>query len=344
MLCFGAVIGLVCDAWDRKRILLWGLALNGAVALTISLLAVLGWARPWQVGLAAFVSGTVWATELPGRRRMIGEFAGTGAVSRAIALDSLTNSLARIAGPLLGGLAYAWVGLAGAYALSAACYLAGAFMVPGISHAQQTRKLALLGLLGELAQGVRYASRAPVVLSVLAVTATMNLFAFSYTAIVPPLARVGFGVGDALVGLLAAGEPTGALLGGLVLARWTPRWNPVLLLVAGSAIFMSALVAMALAPSYPLACLTLLLGGVGLALFGNMQTSLILTEVPAAIRSRQMGLITVSIGIAPLGHLLIGLLADAFGPSRAVLAAALLGLLALAGIARLSPAASPLNP
>src|SRR3954451_19643348 len=51
MLCFGALAGLVCDAWDRKRILFWGMFVSGTSAAVISALAVAGWARPWQVGV-----------------------------------------------------------------------------------------------------------------------------------------------------------------------------------------------------------------------------------------------------------------------------------------------------
>src|SRR3954451_15424708 len=70
MLCFGALAGLICDAWDRKRILFWGTFVSGISSSIIAGLAVFGWARPWQVGLAAFISGSVWATEMAGRRRM----------------------------------------------------------------------------------------------------------------------------------------------------------------------------------------------------------------------------------------------------------------------------------
>jgi predicted MFS family arabinose efflux permease len=170
-------------------------------------------------------------------------------------------------------------------------------------------------------------------LTVLGVTATMNMFAFSYTAMVAPIARQGFGVPDAAVGLLAAAEPLGSLIGGLLLARRAPRTNPRILMLGGSAAFLVGLVMMPMASSYTLACAILVAGGLGLAMFGNMQTSLVLTAIPAAIRSRQMGLITVCMGVAPLGQMLIGGLAEWFGPRQAVTASALIGLASLGAIA-----------
>ena len=75
---------------------------------------------------------------------------------------------------------------------------------------------------------------------------------------------------------------------------------------------------MPLAPAFPLACGLLAIGGFGSAAFANMQTSLIVLHAPAHIRSRLMGLLTVCIGMGPLGILLVGFLADRVGPMRAI--------------------------
>lgn len=332
MLLLGAIMGVVCDSIDRRRVLLAGMLISAASATTIAVLGSAGMARPWHLLVAAVISGSVWSTELSARRRMIGECAGPALVSRVIALDSLTNSIARIVGPLLGSLTFAYFGLPGAYGLSAAALFIGLALVRGVHHTQTTRPLALARIPQDLASGFRYATREVTVLGVLAVTAAMNLFAFSYTAIIAPLAQRGFGMPEAMTGLLAAGEPLGATLGGLLLAGRAMPARPLSLLIGGSSLFMASLVLMPLMPDYAAACLVLVVGGLGLALFGNMQTTLILTAVPAALRSRQMGLITVCIGVAPVGQVLMGLLAERFGSRGGVLASGMVGLIALGAI------------
>ncbi|MDB5368990.1 MAG: hypothetical protein JWP20_548 [Roseomonas sp.] len=329
LLCLGAIAGVVCEAINRKHILLGGMLLSCAVSLSICLLDLLDWARPWHVALAAFLSGSVWATEMATRRRMVAESAGAGLVSQAVALDSLTGSFARMIGPLVGSMLFAWIGLMGAFALSSVCCLVAALLVPGIRHVQETRRLEFTRIPGDLADSLAFALRQPAVLTVLGVTATMNFFAFSYVALVAPLGRTVFGVPEALVGLLAAAEPLGGLLGGLLLTSRAPKSNLRALMIAGSAFFLVALAAMPLMPSYALACGLLVGGGLGLALFSNMQTTLVLTSVPANLRSRQMGLVTVCIGLGPLGQMLIGVLAEMFDPPRAVIITALAGLAAL---------------
>jgi MFS family permease len=329
LLFLGAIAGVVCEAINRKRILLGGMLLSFTAALSICLLDLMDLVQPWHIAVAAFLSGSVWATEMSARRRMVGESAGTGLVSQAVALDSLTGSSARMAGPLIGSTLFAWFGLSGAFAISAACYLLAALLVPGIQYAQDIRRLELARIPGDLAESLAFALRQPSVLTVLGVTATMNFFAFSYVALVAPLARTVFGAPEALVGLMAAGEPLGGLLGGLLLASRAPKSYLRALMILGSVLFLLALVAMPLMPSYALACGLLVGGGLGLALFSNMQTTLVLTSVPASLRSRQMGLVTVCIGLGPVGQMLIGVLADLYGATWAVILSALCGLVSL---------------
>ena len=153
---------------------------------------------------------------------------------------------------------------------------------------------------------------------VLAVTIAMNLLAFPYSALVAPIGRQVFEVSPTLVGILAASEAFGAFGGGIWLTSGEPRWTGRVLMVGGSLMFISCVFLMPLVPIFVLACGLLAIGGFGSAAFANMQTSLIVLHAPSHIRSRLMGLLTVCIGMGPLGILLVGFLADRVGPMRAI--------------------------
>ena len=332
MLLFGAVAGVVSDAVNRKAILQWGMVVSMLASAGVCALAVLGLLRPWHVGVAAFVAGSVWATEMSTRRRMCGEAAGVAMMGRAVALDSLTNAMMRGVGPLVGGGVFAVLGVAGAFAVSAGCFLVAALLVPGVAHAQATTRLTLSRVPRDLADGFAYARTDPTVRGVLLVTVVMNMFAFSYSALVAPLALGVFGVSQGVAGFLASAEAFGSLLGGVVLAAVVPRGRPSVLMVGGSVAFLLSAMAMTQMPSYWLACGVLVVGGMGAALFGNMQTTLVLTRVPPAVRSRQMGLITVCIGFGPVGQLMVGALAEQLGPQAAVLCSAAMGMVLLLAV------------
>lgn len=329
MLFLGAFAGALSEALNRKHILLAGLLIMAASAATVATLAFSGALQPWHVILCALASGSVWASEMATRRRMIGEAAGVGEAARALALDSVTNSATRMLGPVLGGVAFERIGVGGAFACTAAIHLVSVLLIAGLSYRQEVRGFAALRVIADIRDGLAAAAVRPTILMVFAVTVVMNAFAFSYNGLLAPLGQASFGVSPTLVGVLAAAEPLGAICGGLALASGAVRLGHRLTFLGGSLLFLAALALMSVGGSYLLALALLFLGGFGTAGFSNMQSALILTEAPPEMRSRLMGVLSMCIGTQPLGVLLAGALAGELGPTGAVLALSLTGLAAL---------------
>jgi MFS family permease len=324
-LFFGAFAGAVSEAVDRKLIVMLALLVPAGIATVLATLATTGHLALWHIAVGNLVAGTMWSTEMSTRRRMVGEVAGPHII-QAIALDSSTNAATRMIGPLLGGLAFEWLGMKGAYTVTALVQLLGAFALAGLVHHQVMRRLAIARIPADIVEGLRYARTKPLILLVFGVTVVTNAFAFSYSGLVAPLGLGEFQVSPALVGLLAAGEPIGAFLGGGLIAAGVLRMDRRLMFAGGSSMFMVMLLVAAVSPSYWLALAALIIGGFGTAGFGNMQTTLMLTEAPIEMRSRLMGIVTVCIGTGPLGILAAGALAREIGPRDAILVMATLGL------------------
>lgn len=332
-LLFGAFAGAISEAVDRKLILMLALIGPAVISTVLATLATTGHLELWHVALGNFVTGILWSSEMPTRRRMVGEAAGHHRIAQAIALDSSTGAATRMIGPLLGGIAFQWLGMKGAYTLTALVQFLGAFALAGLVHHQMTRRLALARIPSDIVDGLRYARTRPVILLVFGITVITNAFAFSYAGLVAPLGLGSFHVSPGLVGLLAAAEPLGGLLGGALIAFGLLRIDRRLLFAGGSSLFLTMLVVTGLSPSYWLALVALFLGGFGTAGFANMQTTLMLTEAPIEMRSRLMGIVTVCIGTGPLGVLVVGALSDHLGPRGAILTMASLGLAATAALA-----------
>ena len=332
MLFGGALAGVVGEALNRKRILVVQLLVMMATSLALFLLALFGEVRVWHIIVAGAVNGTVWASELAVRRRMIGEVVAADQVTAAVAFDSLTNSIARVLGPLLGGAVFETLGLGGAYLLATLFYLAASLAVLGLEFRQEPRRLRLRGIAADIAEGIIVARRSPAILAVILVSIIMNTFAFSYSALIAPLGIDRYGVSPTLVGALAGAEPLGAIVSGIALSAGWLRLNGRRALLRGSLLFLAGVIAMALSPWYGLAFFLLLIGGLGTAAFSTMQTTLVLTEAPPATTSRVMGIVTMCIGTGPIGVLAIGLLAERIGAAPAILAMAGLGFAGLCWI------------
>ena len=329
MLFLGPIAGVVAEAFNRKRLLLAQLVLMITVSAVLAALALAGHVQVWHIALGGLAAGVVWAMEMAVRRRMIGEVVPVDRIGQAVALDSLTGSIARVVGPIAGGMMFEALGLGGAYLVSACFYLIAFLAVLGLDFQQDTRRLRFGRIPGDIAEGLAAARATPAIMGVVLVTIVMNSFGFCYSALVAPIGRSVYNVSPALVGMLAAAEPIGAIILGVALSAGWLRLDNSRALVQGSFLFLAGVIAMALSPWFGLAVALLLVGGLGTAVFSNMQTSLVLIEAPPAARSRVLGIVTMCIGTGPLGVLAIGALSERVGPPAAILTMAGIGVAAL---------------
>ena len=318
MFLFGAFAGVVTEALNRKHVVVVGQMATCLASATVAVLGWLGLANPWHIALTATVSGIVWSTENATRRRMVGECVEPAMVSRALALDTMSNSVTRLFGPLLAGVLYQRYGLGGCFTASAVVYAFSSWLALGLRYRQETRRFVLSHVPRDLMEGLRYVRGDVVIGGVLAVTVVMNLLGFPYSALVAPIGRLIFHVSPSLIGILAAAEAFGAALGGALLTTREPRIDGRILMVGGSMLYLACVVSMPLMPLFWLSFGVLAFGGFGSAAFSNMQTSLIVLNTPVHIRSRLMGLLTVCIGMGPLGILLVGTIANFTGPRFAI--------------------------
>ena len=73
----------------------------------------------WHIAILVFINGTCWTLDYPVRRTLVGEFSGPEKMGAGISLDSATTNVTRMLGPFLGGVTYGFLGLEGAFIISA---------------------------------------------------------------------------------------------------------------------------------------------------------------------------------------------------------------------------------
>jgi MFS family permease len=333
LLLSGAVMGVVADAMDRKRIVLLGLLLASASSATVGVLSFLGVLSTWHLCAAALVSGIVYATEMPARRRMIAETAGTAMAARAVAIDSMTNFATRCLGPLLGGLIYGALGVSTSYFLSATASLCAAACIFRLSTVQApSGRLSLTRIRKDLQEAWQYALDSKTIMALLIVTTITNLCGYSYNVLLTPLGSETFDLSSTMIGVLSSAEPAGSFVAGAIIGGARLRGRSFVWLIAGSSVFFLAIAIAGFASSFRCSLASLLvilfMGGFGSAAYNIHQTTIVIESVPGVMRSRVFGLVTVGIGCWPLGTLLAGLLATVLGPTGALIA---LGVAGIAG-------------
>lgn len=332
----GPIIGGIADRVNRKIFLILGIAMIMTVATVMAFLAHVGELAFFHIAVASLFSGLFWATDLPLRRRLIGDVAGEN-LSAAMSLDAATNSATRMLGPFIGGVMLQWFGITGVYALSTVVYATALLLIFWVRLPAQSVSVVPPSLFRDLAAGIRFALENWELRRVLAVTIVINIFGFPFTSMIPILGREQLGLTPSLVGFLSSLEGAGAFVTGMTLAVIAKPAYYGRIFVAGAIgclaaiLYLGILAAVAGGPhhSFIAASLTLTAIGVAMAGFASMQSTLTYLNASAEYRSRVMGVLALCIGTGPLGFLNIGWLAENFGLPTALMVMAAEGLFAM---------------
>ena len=332
----GPFVGVVADRVSRKALLVGSLVLALAVSVVMAIAssaAALGF--PW-IAAASVISGIFWATDMPVRRRLLGDLSD-GDLAAAMSLDSATSNATRMAGPVLGGVVLQAFSLSGVFLLSAAvfavCLVAIALTpVPGAGRPAQSTHF-----IRELISGVRFVAGDARLRWVFGITIVFNVFGFPFTSMIPVIGSGQLGLDPAMVGLLGSTEGFGAFIGAIVIAMAVrPRafaslyvWGTTAYLAFVGCFGTVSLFLSGPLPSFLAAAGVLIAVGLAGACFSAMQSTLSYLNALPEYRSRVLGVLTLCIGTGPIGFLHVGWLAETFGAPVALIVTASEGLLAL---------------
>jgi MFS family permease len=326
---FGALIGVLADRLPRRGALIGILAMQAGAVGAMGISGLLGLLDVWQVAIGCVIGGLGWATDNPVRRMLIGEAVGAARMGPAMSLDVMANNASRVAGPALGGTLLAALGPGEAFGLAFLCYIAAIALSVGIGVGAAPAAARGAPLLGQLREGFALALGHPPLRGVIVVTVLFNLFAWPATSMVPVIAQEAFGLDPGGVGVLASMDGLGALLGAALIGVLGRPERYGWIYVGGTALYLGAMAAFALAPGAVAAGVLLVVVGIGGAGFATMQATLTYLVAPEALRGRTFGVLSTAIGTGLLGFLQIGLLAEWMGAAAATVLVGGQGLFAM---------------
>jgi MFS family permease len=319
MFLFGAAAGALAEMVDRKKLLVFSMFFLAGVYGILAWLAWVGNLQVWQLAIVVFVSGTYWTLELPIRRTMIAEIAGIENLGATMGLESSTTNLTRMLGPFAGGFLFEVSGLPGTLFVGLVLYLIAAFAMLPVVYARARPKGERPAFFANILEGIEYARTSSAIKATLAITIVLNLFGFSFVSMVPVIAKNVLGLSPFPTGILMAAEGFGAFVGALLIAfHATPaRFRQIYL--GGSCIYIVCIWLFASSSIFGMSIALLWIGGFGVAGFASMQSALMIASAPPEMRNRIMGLLTMSIGVGPLGILIVGALSEVLGASVGIL-------------------------
>ncbi|MFK3669901.1 MFS transporter [Leifsonia aquatica] len=258
MLLLGTFLGVLVDRWDRRRTIIVT-ALLQALALLPLLAASAD--RMWIVYTVAAVEAVLGAVINPARQALVPSLVEPDQLARGNALIAVSDSIARLVGSPLGGIAFAAGGLPGVVIADAATFLVTAVLVACMrrhpvpvaarvaADAETPAIVTERRLLREWAEGLALIGRSGTLRTLAAITALGSVSQGLFLVLFIVYVTQDLGAGDAGVGLLRGVQAIGGVLGGLLSGMLVRRLSPRMLVGGGYLVFgLLSLITWNLAP------------------------------------------------------------------------------------------------
>lgn len=348
MAMFGPIIGAVADRLDRKLLFAISIASICLTSTIMGTIALTGALHFGHVAIAAFLNGIFWATDMPIRRRLLGDLSGD-ALPTAMSLDAATGNGTRMLGPLLGGAVLQFVGVEGVFLASAIAYGVCILLVM-VVRVQSSAKAAIpTSLIHDLGAGLRYVRGDMHLRRILGITVIFNVFGFPFTSMIPVIGKVHLAQDSFWTGVVSSLEGLGALLGAILIAVIARPGNYYPIYLRGTIGYILAIYVLAISlffingspKAFGLVATILVIAGMCGASFAAMQSTLTYLGAAPEYRSRVLGVLTLCIGAAPFGFLNVGWMASVWGAPSALFIMASEGLIMLLLLKLTTPIGKP---
>lgn len=309
LLTLTIVGGAVADAVDRRRMLLVTEVLLALVALGFAFNASLAEPRVWAIYVLVTLAMSFFSLGVAGMNTVIPRLVEPHELAAANAIENVYGSTTNVAGPALGGLLIAVLGLKGAYLLDAGTFAASLWSVwrlPPMTPAHDAERPSWQ----TIKEGFRFVRRKKVLLGMFLVDSNAMVFGMP-RALFPALAIHRFDGGAGALGLMYAAPYAGALVSSL-LSGWIGhvRRQGVIVAVA-AALWGVAIAAFGFAETFWLALLLLAAAGAADNVSAVLRGTILWTVTPDELRGRVSGIEFAQVAATPaLGNVEAGLVAS----------------------------------
>ena len=321
VLLLGPIAGALADRVDRHRAFVVVQSLQLLQAVAMATLAYLDVIAPWHMIVLTLFLGMTIAVELPVRHAYLPDLLGDRAdLPNAVAVTSLIGSAGRLVGPSVAGVMIALFSEASCFLLNALSFLIVLGTLAAIRRKPHRPVAQPHPMWTELREGALYAWRSRPIRALLIVLATVAFMATPYQPLMPAFVAQVFQGGPETLGFLLAAAGFGALVGTLFLST-RAGVEGLSRLIAGAAFCAGcALVAFGITRWYPLSLALMAVTGFGILAVTVSVNMILQAAVEDRMRGRIMSLYTAAfLGVAPLGGLVAGAVADRIGAAHTVL-------------------------
>ena len=326
-LLFAPVAGLIVDSVPRKTIIQSAQMFNAVNAGVLAVLAAAGMLSVEHLIITAVLQGVVNSTMLPARQSIISDLVGPRRLMNAVAMSVSGQNLMNLVGPGLGAAALAFLNPAGAFWVMAGLYMLAVtftmrlpkrplFSVAGRDEPGGVARRRPAGF-GAIFDGIRYVAQERTIRTLIAVNFLIIIASMPYAMMLPGFVQEVLHRGPAEQGVLLMISGVGAIAGSLLIASMSSRNRGRAMIVVGIALGLS-LLAFSISTNYFVTMPIMLFLGIASAARQSLGQVLIQSYAASEYRGRVMSVWFMQFSVMAFGTFGLGLLAEWFGPQRAI--------------------------
>jgi MFS family permease len=309
--------GATADKMDRRRLLISCYSLYAFCGFLFGFLIISGRIQLHHALALIFIRGIIRTFENPSRQSFIVDIVGRDNAMNGISLNAVGMRGIGIFGGAMSGLIIELFGKEWPFFVLSGVFMVAILLVGLIKGVKTKRVAQQLTIWRNLVEGIQIVRSNKVVLALMVMAATCEMFGFSFPVLVPVFARDVLKVGAIGMGMINAFRSGGGLLAGLALASLGNFKQKGKLLLGMFLMFGVGLVLYANSTVYAFALFFMGIVGVSAAGHDAMSQILLQLNVEEEQRGRAMGIWQLSIGFGVIGSMTLGTLAEAYGASFA---------------------------
>jgi MFS family permease len=332
MVLLTPVSGMAADRYDRRRLMQASQWLAAAVSLAFGSALALDIISTWMLFAFTMAMGAANVMDRPARFTTAFELVPRELAVKAVALNTIGFSLARVLGPAVAGYLIAAIGGAGSFFLQGILYAASGFMVLLVAFPKRAPQGVQRSAFADMLEGLRFALSNPRTRVLLAVGyLPFFLLIPVFGTLYPIYAKDEFGAGPTGLGLLLTAVGLGGMLGGFIANALGRAERQGLLQSIWVVVMAAAIIGVAKSPTLPLAVFFSVIGGAAEMAHASSNMAMLQISAPEAMRGRISALLMLNPAFISLGALVAGPLSDAAGVRQAsiILAAAAIAAIVL---------------
>jgi predicted MFS family arabinose efflux permease len=304
--------GVLSDRMDRRHILIGSQLVQMTSAITLAVLIATGRIQVWHILVSSFVVGTAQSFGGPAYSALVPSLVEKEDLPNAIALNSIQFNLARVIGPVIGGLALKYAGASWCFGLNALSFVAVIFSLLRL-HINFKPARTGESILESMKQGFRFIRTQGAMEMLIAIAFCMTALAIPMITFLPVFAKNVFGKDELTYTLFLAASGLGSITGALSVAAMGNVPNKGRIALTMLVALGGGIAAFSQSTSLFLSCMLLFISGAVLMCAFAMISSLVQLITPNDMRGRVMSVYNVAFrGGMPFGSVVTGWLVPVF--------------------------------